>query len=245
MAKQPANKYRAYIDGYDVSGFLNAGSLAVEQETPVVTTFADAGPRRVVGSYDHNHSHGGFIDTANDSFDEIAFALLQTTTDHYLAHCWEGVATEGNVVYEAVVQLTSQPRAASVGEAITINLDAAGSNHLARGVILRSATISGTGNGTGQNLGVTTTGQIIVATFRVISGTFTSITMLIEESQNDGGGDAYATLGSLTSGSMTAAGVVRVTHSTASEAWKRVRVSAFSGTSCVVLVTLTMEAETV
>lgn len=243
MAKRPANATRVYIDQYDVSGFLNAAALNIEQANADVVTFSDTGPRLLYSHYDHTHSHGGFIDTTNDSFDEVAFALLQTTTDHYLAQLFEGI-TAGRIAYEAVVQPTSQPRAAAIGEAIVISLEAAGSGHVSRGVVLHSATASGNGNSAGQNLGATTSGQTLVAVFRVISGTFSAITLSIQESQNDGGADPYATISGMTSGSMTAAGVVRVTTTAATEAWKRVNISGFSGTSCVVLVTLTTEAET-
>lgn len=244
MAKRPANATRVYVNQYDVSGFLNATSLTIEQANAVATCFSDTGPRRIYAGYDHSHSHGGFIDTANDSFDEIAFGLLASATDIYVGRFYEGISTEGNNAYEALVQPTSQPRAAALGEAIAITIDAAGSGHLSRGIILRSATISGTGNSTGINHGATASGTTLVATFRCISGTFTSITMNIQESSDDGGGDAYTTISGMTSGSMTAAGVVRVTTTAATEAYKRVNVSAFSGTSVVVLVTLTVEAET-
>lgn len=243
MAKRPASVVRTYIDQYDVSGYVNAASQEIAQQTPVVGTFSDAGPRRLTDNYDHTHSHDGFIDTADDSYDEVMFSHLQTASDYHWGRFWEGIG-EGAVAYEAVVRQTDQPRSVQVGQAILLNVSAAGSGHLARGVVLRSGTVSGTTNSTGQNVGATTSGQILVATFRVISGTFASVTLNIQESQNDGGADPYATISGMTSGSMTAAGVVRTTTTAATEAWKRVNVSAFSGTSCVVLVTLTLEALT-
>lgn len=243
MAKKAGNAARVSVNELAVSGFINSTTMNVTQEELVVTCLSDAGPRRLPGNYDHNLSNAGYIDTADDSYDERMHALLQSLTDMYVGYRPEG-DTEGSVAYEQVDQPTAMPRTAAVGQAILLDVQAAGSGHLARGVVLRSATVTGTGTGTGQNVGATSANTILVATFRLISGTFTSITMDIQQSSDNGSGDAYADIAGMTSGSMTAVGVVRTTTTAATEAWKRVEVAAFSGTNAVMLVTLTVEAST-
>ena len=243
MAKVAAHSARHYLDIFALAGYLSAFDLGVEQETPVVTTFGDTGPRRLAANYDHTHELGGFFDGADDTYDETLFALLTTSSDYHLLHAPEGL-TEGKVAYEALVRLASEPRSGSVGGAVLLNLSATGSNHLARGWVLRNATATGTGNGTGQNLGATSAGAIVVATYRVLSGTFTSISMQVQQSTDDGAGDAYSAIADLNSGAITSAGVTRTTTTGATEAWKRLSVTAFSGTNAVILVTLAVEAST-
>jgi hypothetical protein len=71
--------------------------------------------------------------------------------------------------------------------------------------------------------------------FRLLSFTGTSITMKLQGSSDDGAGDAYADIAGLTSGALTAPGVVVVTTTATLEAWKRVVCSGtFSAASVVV-----------
>ena len=238
MSKYSNLNTRICLDQYDISGFLNASDLDIKQEVPEVTCFSDAGPRRAVGNYDHSSKHGGFIDTADNSFDENMFAHLGSAADHYLLQLF-GANAEASIAYESIVRLDGQPRKTAIGQGILLDNSFAGSQSVSRGAVLRSATVSGNGNGTGQNLGATTATQTVQVVYRVISGTFTSFTLDIQESQNDGGADPYASLGVGTplSQAVPAAGVWRLTYTGATEAWKRVTVSAWNGTSALIIVT--------
>lgn len=238
MAKTSAHSSRIYVDEFYLSCSLNAFGLDVSQETPVVTTFCDAGPRRVVGNYDHTHTHAGFFEPEDDGVDEILDALrTDADADHYLLRV-PGVMAAGSVGYEALAKLTSKPLSAQIGGATALGFDMAGSGGLARVNVLYTATATATADGTGQNLGTTASGDTLGVWFRVISGTFTSLTMKVQESQDDDDTDDYADISGLTSGSMTAPGVVHVTTTAATEAWKRLVISAWNGTDAVVLVTI-------
>ena len=240
MSKGASNAIRVYLDEFNLSGFLNDSGQDVTQETPEVTTFSDAGPRRVVGNYDVKASDAGFFDGVAGDLDDILQALWNADSgdDHYLLKAWQGI-TEGatTIVYEHVVALASEPIKGASGGAVMQSFESAGRGGSYRGQVLRNATISGTGSGSGQNLGATTTPQRFAATIRVVSGTFTSITVNIQESSDDAIGDPYATISGM-SATLTAAGVSRVSTTATTEAWKRVNVSAFTGTSCVLLVTV-------
>jgi len=243
MAKGPAKNTRVWIDEHALSGYLSAVDWKLDQETIKVDNFLSNGPERVVGNYDHMLTLNGFFDGANDAFDEIAYANLKTDESHH-AFVSFGGASEGAVGYEGAVRLKSDPRSAALGQAVLLNLETEGAGPVARSTILRAASITGTGNGTGQNLGATISGQLLTVVYRVlaVSGSG-SITLQIHESQNDGGGDAYASIAALASGALTAVGVTRKTTTAASEAWKRVTVSAFSGfTSVTILVTIGVAA---
>src|SRR3990167_734550 len=135
MAKVPAHPSRFWLDEFALAGYLMSGELAVAQATPPVTTFADAGPRRVVDNYDHSHSEQGLFDPTDDGFDEKIFANLESASDHYLAQAF-GAAADGDPIYEAVVRLAEQPRSGQVGGAVLLNFNAQGSEGLSRSLII-------------------------------------------------------------------------------------------------------------
>jgi len=102
---------------------------------------------------------------------------------------------------------------------------------------LQGATITATGAQTGQNVGAVAAGGTTVVVYRVhsITGTYASN---IEESTDNGSGDAYANVAALASGNLTAAGVTRKTTTGATEAWKRVNVTT-APTTASITVTVT------
>lgn len=224
-----------WLDQYPWSSFLTATTLKVDQKTPEVTTFADAGPRRVVDGYDHSASLTGLFDGDDDSFDEQVQAVMEDGEDHYLLQCFAGT-TVGSVAYESIVVMGSAPLEVKSGSAIARNVEGAGSDGVSRGLVMLNKTVTETENGTGQNQGATDAGTEYQMVVRVISGTFDSITVKMQESQNDGDPDAYADISGL-SVTLTAPGVARDSVVIATEAWKRAVVSAFTGTSAVVIVT--------
>lgn len=236
MTKVSAQQTRVYLDAFDLSGDLNSSALDLRNELANVTTFADSGPRRVEGNYDTSHQHTGFFDGAADGIDDTLFAALGSDSDHYLAQLFAGDA-EGAVSYESVVRIERQPRVARVGEAVSLSFDAAGSNGTARAVVVRNGSITGVGAGTGRNLGATAAGQTLVATARVVGGAFTNLALDIQQSNDDGSTDPYANVNGLAF-TFSEPGVSRKTISAATEAWKRVRVTAFAGTSAQLLVTI-------
>jgi hypothetical protein len=242
LAKIAAKSGRVWLDEFDFSGFLTSLDMNLNQATPEVTCLSDTGPRRVVDNYDHSHSHSGFFDGADNSFDEQIFAMLDDS-DHYLAQCFAG-ETEGNPCYEAIVKLSSQPRQAQSGQAIALNIESQGSGGLARGHILRKNTaLTGNGNGTGYNTGATTLNQVYAVTIRCFSFTGTTFNVKIQQSTDDGAGDAYADIATLAQ-DVTAAGVWRLTTTAATEAWKRVVISSWNGTTASIAVTAGVVAGT-
>lgn len=235
MAKLASAGTRIYVDQYALSGFLNSVDMAVKQELADVACFSDAGPRRLVGNYDHSHSLAGFFDGTAAQIDEIVHSLLDDD-DHYLLELF-GASAAGNIAYESIVHLANKPIKAAVGAGILLDQTLEGSGGQSRGLVILNATVSGDGNQTGQNVGASASGQTFQVVVRVISGTFTSFDCNIEQSQNDGGADPYAAVAGLSKTGIVAAGVYRQTVTAATEAWKRVVIANWIGTSAVVVVT--------
>ena len=151
MAKKAAHGSRFWLDEFPLSGYLTSSSLKVGQETVNVATFADTGPRRVVGNFDHTGDWSGLFDADDGALEPVLAVDGWTDEDHYLAHAF-GSASEADLIYERVVRLKERPLEAKGGQALLLNFTDEGSGSLVRGHILRSAAVTGTGNGTGQNL---------------------------------------------------------------------------------------------
>lgn len=248
MAKYANTGTRIFLDQYDVSGFLNAASLDIKQEVSVGTGFGDAGPRRIVGNYDHAASHTALFDAEAGtlgaiSIDEFLDSLRTESplVDHYLLQLF-GANAAGSVSYEQIVRMASKPHKSAIGAAALIDLACEGSGGLARGLVICNATIAASGYVTGHNVGASTSGQTFQTVIRVLSGTFTSFDVAIQQSQNDGGGDPYATVADLSQTGINAVGVWRKTTTSATEAYKRVSIENWIGTSAVVLVTAAIVA---
>ena len=233
MAKLPASSQKVWLDEFALATDLTAAGLDVTQEIPTVTTLGDAGPRRLVGNYDFAMPYLGLFDFTDDAYDEQIHLLLESAADHY-ATIALGSAI-GDVAYDGVCSLVSQPREASLGGAVALNFDLAGRESLSRGVLLGNKTTTGAEDLTGVNQGATVANQTYRAIFRIISFTGTNITLTIEESQNDGGGDAYGAIAGLNSGAQTGVGVWEAETTSATEAWKRLAVSG-TFTSVVIVV---------
>lgn len=233
MGKLSSARTRAYLDEFDVSGSINSVDLGLKQVIIPVTCFSDDGPKKIVGNYDHQFAWTGFGDFVAGGFDAQAFNDFRTDEDHYLSTIFG--TTEGSPGYDDFVRVMDQVRSGQVDGAQLLNINGEGSGGRSRTTLLRAGVITA-GNGTGRNVGVTTLGKVTRVIFRVLAFTGTSVTLKIQGSSDDGAGDAYADIAGLTSGALTAAGVVAVTTTAALEAWRRV-VASGTFSNCQVIVT--------
>ena len=245
MALQHGKTHAVYLDGLNLSALANQSSVSIDIDTADTTTFADTAKTFLEGDYGHTSNVTTFYDNTDDGWDELAFAAAVTTRDddHYLADVVGG-ATAGNVCYERIVRWTSQPRTFEIGSAIMIPLSFQGTDRIGRGVVNYAGTVTATGQKTSQNYGATASTATKYITYRVISVSGSgSLTLEIQESSDNGSGDAFAAISGSSSGALTAVGVTRKTITAATEAYLRLSCTAFSGfTSVTVLVTVTTAA---
>ena len=243
MAKVSNVLTRVYFDEFDLSGAINATDLSFDQERIPVACFSDVGPRRLVGNYDYKAALNGFFDADSSGLDPRAYIDLNTDEDHYLTQLF-GANAIGSKGYDTICRLMEQPRSGGVGGAVLLNLSTEGSGGAVRCTVLCNTAITATGNQSGQNMGATTAGQTFQVIARLLSASGSgSISFAVQES-SDGGADVYATISGLT-GTFNGTGVNRLTTTAATEAWKRVTVTAFTGfTSVTLLVTAGVVAGT-
>jgi hypothetical protein len=229
---------RFYLDQYDVSGFLNAGNVGWDPELIEHGNFlTEAGLVTASGKYGQNASETMYFDGVDNQIDEIMDLVATTNANnpHYRGRAF-GSHAEGYPIYETIEKLTGKPIVAASGQMLMLNGAWSGAGPSSRSLILRNATVTGTGSSTGRNQGVTSATQTYQAVLRVLGGTFTSITLQIHQSSDNGVGDAYSLITGMTH-TFTAVGVRRVTFTGVTEAWKRLTISAFSGTNAIIVVT--------
>ena len=234
MAKVANLLTRVYIDEFDFSDALHTADMTITPELAEVTSFSDTGPRRVMGSYDHTSGVLGYFEPTNDAADEQLHPLTSDAADHYLLHLW-GDNTRGAIAYEQIVHLSSKPLSATIGEGILLDADFVGSGSLSRGVLLTTGPEieTSTGNLTGVDFGTTTSSQTLQAVFRVLALTGSNITLNVQQSSDNGSSDAFATISGMTSGSLSAIGVVRTTTLAATERYLRVNIAGTFDTATI------------
>ena len=240
MAKQSNVGTRIYLDEFGFSGFLNAVTLSIDQETPDATAFSDVGPRRILGNYDHNSEITGFFDGTKRYIDDVLNDLISggSAEDHYLFEAW-GTDGAGAICYETIVNLSGKPLSGRSAEAVALNAQFTGRNAASRSRILYNATATTTGNQTGQNVGAWGTYGGYQAVFRALNtpaGGYTSLGAKIQHSSDNGITDGYADITGFAGGFYTD-GVSRATTTAGVKAYVRAVISTLGGTSGALIVT--------
>ncbi len=236
MARTSSSQSKIYVDQYDYSGLINTVEQTMDVDLQEVTAPDDAGITFVEGKYKGQLVINGFFDPSDDAYDEIMWSALGSGADHYLGWYPGQDASYADIGFEHICRVKGEPRNSSIAGAILLHVTWEGTEPVVRATVLcnGAATQTGAVTNSNQNLGATTAGEEFVAVLRVlaVSGTG-SITVKVQESQNDGSPDTYADLIAFTAA--TAVGVERKSVITATEAWKRVNVTAFSGFTSVTI----------
>lgn len=227
MAKLGSSSARVLFDELDLSGVVNQYTFTINQETINVRGLNSLAPERVVDGYDWSLNYGAFGDFDDDAVDEV---VTQQAGPHYTALIPAGF-TAANVAYFGPAELNAKPITGSTGAAIGLSIDLSGGEGLTRGVLLDTRTATGTVDATGQNLGATSAGETFVVQVHVVVDDFSDLDIEIQESSDDGSGDAYAAISGFTQDDISAVGVYQFTTTSATEAYKRLSITGFTGTS--------------
>jgi|TARA_Y100000310_G_scaffold317685_1_gene370836 hypothetical protein len=245
MARVSSDTSKVYIDEFDFSGYTNSINLAITNNLPEVTCFGDSGPEFVEGLPSATATINGFFDTTDDGYDEQMWANIGDNTKHYLGLFPGSDASHGDIGYELQAQISGQPRPHEVAGAVLLNCDWTSEGGIYRATSMANEAVAGTGaiTNSNKNLGATSANTVFVATIRCTAFNGTTITVRVQESSDDGSGDAYADISGLAA-TFTAIGVTRVSTTSATEAWKRVNIQTFTGTSMTIFVTCGTESGT-
>ena len=110
-------------------------SLDIQQETPVVTALADAGPRRVAANYDYGVNISGKADFAAGQGDATLHAMLGSAGVAMAIDPTGQTASADDPNYDATsVVLSSYGISGGVGQPVTYSAKLEGNSALARAV---------------------------------------------------------------------------------------------------------------
>lgn len=254
MATSKHGKYiRNYFDQYRVSNWVSSGSADFARDGVEYTPLEDEFKLFLPGKTGGTSALNGFLDIADDGFDELNFADITAPGTHYVCRTFFAGTSQaqGDIVYETQEFNTGDGRAYDQAGIAMLNWSGQVTGGVVRGVVLlpETAATSVAFVGTALNYGASVSGERFVYTIRCVSVTGTgSVTVQLWES-SDNAGDAYAAVSGLTatftstSSVLTSAGVFRTTTTAATEAYKKVKLTALSGiTSATFHVTIGVEA---
>ena len=135
MGKIASKDTNIAINSVNLEDDIDSFSLDISQETPTVTGFADAGPRRVVGNYDYTLGISGNNDYAASQADATLFALVGSSGVAMGVDPTGNTAGANDPNYDATsVVLASYGIAGSVGGQSTFSASLLGNSALARTV---------------------------------------------------------------------------------------------------------------
>lgn len=203
MAKQTGIGSRFGIAGYDLSGDINSLSRIGGGFAPIdLTDITQAGYDRDSGLFDGGMDCVSYFDPATGASHE-RFASLPTTS---AAGMWASGSAAGSAVACMVGRQADYPgnRGQDGSFMLSPTLQESDGYPLEWGVLLTtwSQSLSGAGNLTSVDLGSASPGAFGAVFYaQVFTFTGTSVTLKIQESSDNGAGDAFA---DVTGGGFTA-----------------------------------------
>lgn len=233
MPKIHGRQSRVYINGSDVSGYLNNTDAANQVDIAEVSAFGDTDKSYVIGLRTGTLRLAGFFDdtAGGTGVETVLNALLQSDTDPIVNVVHQDVIDAGGEGGKAE-KLTSLGRTSPIGGAVVVSADfqADGGFRSTKTVFAKGTlTPSAPGAATSSYNGGTATAQgaeLYAQIFSVPAGT---PVILVEHSDDGGVGDPWATLGTFVGvASAGAPQAQRVTVTGTVKATKRATVSAGS-----------------
>lgn len=134
MARRASKDLNVTLNAVAIEDELNSTSLNINQEVPVVTAFADAGPRVVAGNYDWTVDLGGSSDFAGGQGDATIFALIGSAGVAIGVDPTGAGAGADDPNYDGTVCLSSHTLSFATGAAATYSTTLQGNSALTRAV---------------------------------------------------------------------------------------------------------------
>lgn len=232
MPRTHGNDARIYLNEFNLSGRANRWGLDITRPAHDITAFEDPAGEFLQGLNQRGWTaeFRAWSDFVEDEIDQIINSLLGTGLAKNLGLYADGSAA-GSRGYEGASGLEREQIVSPADNAGSLDVTMRGNGMIGRAMKLQEAVaISGTGGQTGQNHMVATDGDTIISVLRVIAVDGAgSITMELQESTDDGGGDAYGTVVAHAAQTAVRTERVSVVASSNPGPWFRHEVTAFSG----------------
>jgi len=134
MARRAARDLNVTLNSVAIEDELNSAAQNITQELPVVTAFADAGPRVVPANYDYTYSLGGSADFAASQGDATLFAMLGSAGVSLGFDPTKTSAASDHPNYDSTVCLATLSISFATGAAAQYSAGLQGNSALARTV---------------------------------------------------------------------------------------------------------------
>lgn len=134
MAKQPSKNLNFTFNSVPLEDDMDEFDLDVKQDVPAVTSFADAGPRRVVDNYDYSVGLGGAADFASGQSDATLAAQIGGTGAAFGADPTGASAGANDPNYDGTAVLESYKLSARTGQPVKFSATLQGNSALSRAV---------------------------------------------------------------------------------------------------------------
>lgn len=219
-----------FVNGYDLTSFFNEATVSREVENAETTTFGASWVTRIAGMKDGSIDLSGIWDGAASAVDERMAAYLGV--DATVFTVGYGGTTIGNRADVAAGIVTSYEIGADIGDAVSVSATVESSGGIHAGKFLHSKTSrTAVANFTSvDNLAASTAGLVANQHTTAVTGTPNAV-WKIQESSDDGAGDAFADV--ITFTSITGISSEQKTTTAAVERYLRARLNAIDGATAV------------
>ena len=138
MAFVHGKNTKVFYNGYDLSSYLNAISIARTAEQADTTTFGASYKTFVAGFTDGTVSLGGYYDGDAGAIDALLAASLGSDTPGVLTFSTQTADAVGDVAYQASAKTTSYEVTSSLTEAVSISAEVQCSGQVDRAIVLHA-----------------------------------------------------------------------------------------------------------
>lgn len=182
MAKEIALNRKLWLDGFDLSGDLNAIALEYGARIVDVTTFAETTEIGLPGLKTVAFNLQGLFEGGADLVDDVLFARIGAQKN-VLSIGQNG--TEGAIVFSLESILAQYTPGAAVGEAFAFSVSGGAVGRLVRATLVKNGTETATGAGTAFQLGAVVAPARLYAALHVIAASGTTPTLDVTVESDD------------------------------------------------------------
>lgn len=180
MASQLLRDCRLWLDGYDLSGDMNALAITYSAAMLDDTRFGDSTKRNAGGVRSIVANHQGLWNGGDTGVDAVLFSQIGAANAPMTLSPTTGA--EGEVAFTFRSLASQYQPGAKHGDLLMFSVSAEGGDGapLVRGTVLHNATKTATGTGSIYQMGATASGQKLYGALHVTAAAGTSPTLAVK-----------------------------------------------------------------
>jgi len=222
MATLVLKNVKTYVDGYDLSGFNNQGTLTFARPPVETTKFGVDSRTYLPGLMEASYSLAGFTESDGTAGQDDIYGDTTVVTATKPVSLVPAGATENNVAYSFDGLQSDYQIGGSVGDAYEFTVSGSGTGTAVRGLLMEPGTSarSSSSNSTGSQLGALVAGDTLVAALHVVDTT-SSPTLDVDIERDDNSGfTTSAVHASFTQATAVGSEVITNTTAHADDWWR-------------------------